>query len=456
MSGHTGPRIERGELGIMIDPSNVKSIPSAKQTNILNYATWVPGNTSATGFSRNGASTDNILELGTGPFGEQTVLWAARNNDAVSDADGGWNGSTFVVDNTFMYRFSVWVYRAVNGNGSFYIGTRGYGSVNGVLTRSGGSNSTNPYFWSGGLSSSDGWQLFVGHVWPVGSGTGAQHVDSGRYKRTSGKFAGISQDYVWRAETTTALHRSYLYYSTDATTVQLWAYPRVDKIDGTQPTISQLLGGYGVEVTNLANRNQVTTLSNNLRITATSAGKSNALNMDGTNDYVKVTGGTSTSLKRSIEMVFKANSQPSSYNPIAVYTNETSIASGKRIWLGLQSSKFQMHGWGTNDPSSTSTISNGVYYHVVYAYDQSAKKHYIWINGKLENTLTNTEAGMTGWSSSADHYWYLGRDPLAASWTGGAGSYFNGEIALFRTYAKILTDRQVLTNFKSIRKKYGM
>lgn len=456
MAAEGGPKIEREGLGIMIDPSNVKSIPSARQTNLLDYSTWIPGNSSATGFGRNGSSAENIIELGTGPFGEQAVLWAARNNDTTSNDDGGWNGSTFAIDNKFMYRFTVWVYRAVNGNGSFYLGTRGYGSVNGVLTRDGGSSSTNPYFWSGGISSTDGWQLVVGHVWPAGSGTGAQHIDSGRYKRSTGKFAGISRDWVWRTETTSALHRSYLYYSTAPTTVQLWAYPRVDKIDGTQPTISQLLDGYGVEVKNLANRSQTTTLKNNLRITATSAGKAKALKLDGTNDYVKVTGGTSTSLKRTIEMVFKANSQPSTYNPIAVYTNESSIVSGKRIWLGLQSSRFRMHGWGTNDPESTTTISNGKYYHVVYAYDQTTKKHYIWVNGNLERELTNTEAGMTGWSSSADHYWYLGRDPLASSWTAGAANYFNGELALFRTYARVLSSAQVRQNYRSIRRKYGI
>ena len=453
MATKGGPAVENQGLGVTIDPSNTKSIPSGKNTNLLDYSTWKAGSTSATGFSRNGASGDNIIEVGTGPFGEPAILWAARNNDATSDADGGWNGSSFVIDNTAMYRFTVWVKRAVNGNGSFYLGLRGYGSVNGVLTRSGGSNTTNPYFWSGGLSSGDGWQLFVGHVWPVGSGTGSQHPDSGRYKIGVGKFAGISQDYVWRAETTTALHRSYLYYSTDATTVQQWAYPRVDKVDGTEPSIAQLLDGYGVEVRNIINPTQTGYLSRNVRVRELKS-KINTLVLDGTDDYVKLSGGTTTSLQRSIELIVKPSSQPASYNPIAVYTNETSISSGKRIWLGLQGGKFQMHGWGTNDPSSTSTISNGTYYHLVYAYDQSAKKHYIWVNGVLENNLANTEGGLTGWSNSASESWYLGRDPLASSWTASAGSHFLGDILLFRTYSKILTNRQVLNNYKAVKKRY--
>lgn len=178
---------------------------------------------------------------------------------------------------------------------------------------------------------------------------------------------------------------------------------------------------------------------------------------DGVDDYMTVNAANHhTSTQRSIEMVFKANAQSSTYNPIAVYTNTSSINSYKRIWLGLQSGKFRMHGWGTNDPNSTTTISNGVYYHVVYAYDQTTKKHWMWVNGNLESNLTNTETGMTGWTNSATEQWFLGRDPLASSWTAGAGQYFNGEIGVFRLYNKILTTTEVQDSFNSLRARYNI
>jgi hypothetical protein len=178
---------------------------------------------------------------------------------------------------------------------------------------------------------------------------------------------------------------------------------------------------------------------------------------DGTDDFITVNAANHhTSFQRSIEMVFKANAQSSTYNPIAVYTNTSSISNAKRIWLGLQSGKFQMHGWGTDDPNSLTTISNGQYYHVVFAYNQSDKKMYIWVNGVLERQTTNSQSGMTGWNASSSEQWFLGRDPLASSWTAGAAQYFNGEIQVFRLYNKILTNTEVSDSFNSLRARYNI
>jgi hypothetical protein len=147
-----------------------------------------------------------------------------------------------------MYRFSTWVRRKVIGNGSFYLGLYGYnsaGSNEGVLTRSGGSNSTNPYFTSTGWwGSANTWYLVVGHVWPAGSGTGSAHPDSGIYD-LAGNRVGSTGDFVWRDTTVNSLHRTYLYYSTDTSTNQQWYQPRVDLKDGSEPSISELLNNAG-------------------------------------------------------------------------------------------------------------------------------------------------------------------------------------------------------------------
>lgn len=461
---HTGPSIIRdSSLDVVIDASSQRAAPDTNDTNLLDYSTWTVGGTSATGFSRNGGSTENIIEYNTGPFGEAAVIWAGRNNTTTSDSDGGWNGSLIAVDNSYLHRISVWVYRQVNGNGSFYLGTRGYNSAGtneGVLTRSTNGNSTNPYFWSGGLSSADGWQLFVGHVWPANSGTGANHIDSGRYKISTGKFASISNDWVMKPTTTHIVHRTYLYYSTNTSTVQLWAYPRIDKIDGNEPSIEDLLNGGRRGIVNLAKPSQKFFLPNKLRRSDTTIiNKPNIkkFTFDATDDFIQITGGTHTSYQRTVELIFRVNSVPATYTPIATYTRASGgVESGKRVWLGLQSGKFQMHGWGTNDPSSNTTVTNGNYFHCVYAYNQSTKYHYIWVNGVLERTLLNTEAGFTGWNNSSDLYWWVGRDPQAGNWTGGAGGYFDGDIAVFKTYNKVLSNSEVTRNYKAYKKRFEL
>lgn len=211
---------------------------------------------------------------------------------------------------------------------------------------------------------------------------------------------------------------------------------------GTRPNTSALRGLMG---------NSTPTLSN---VSFSSAGK---VEFDGTDDYIDAGEGTSTSLQRTIEMVFKTNTIGYLY-PLACYTRggAQSVVTGKRMWLGFQDSKFRMHGWGTTDPDSTTTIQTGQYYHAVYAYDQSTKKHYIWINGVLEDNSTNTQSGFTSWNASSDHKWFVGGDPDNVQWTGNAGRSLDGEIPIFKVYDRILTTEEVQNNFNGIRSRFGI
>jgi hypothetical protein len=214
--------------------------------SLLNYNTWTYGTGSVGSFSRNGDDAENHRILGVDPWGKETIIWEARP-DSTSGADGGWNHNLPVINNNQMYRFSTWVKRDVQGNGKFYLGTNGFGSMDGVFMRSNTTNYTNPYFWVSSsppntqLPTSE-WRLIVAHVWPSTAGTGSNHADSGNYN-TSGKVASISSDFRWRAETTSGRHRSYLYYSTNTSTRQQWVYPRVDIVDGTEPSVDDLLKG---------------------------------------------------------------------------------------------------------------------------------------------------------------------------------------------------------------------
>ncbi|QDP60428.1 MAG: putative concanavalin A-like lectin/glucanases superfamily protein [Prokaryotic dsDNA virus sp.] len=211
--------------------------------NILDYKTWVVGTSgSQVGFSANGSASESYIVEDVDPFSKSIPVWEARP-DSVSGADGGWNGDLFSVDTTKFYRFSVWIRRTVVGNGSAYLGLSDTGGT--VLQRADGSANSNPYFWSGGWSYGAGeWILFVGHVWPEGSGFGAFHPDSGIYSVSGGRLGDIQRDFVWVPEVTNALHRTYLYYSTDTSTRQQWCYPRVDVLDGTEPSIEALLAGF--------------------------------------------------------------------------------------------------------------------------------------------------------------------------------------------------------------------
>ncbi len=221
-----------------------------QESLLLDYRVWKVGQTdSVTGFSRNGSAGENFRVFDTDPFGRKVVVWEASQNDITSNDDGGWVSSNIAVDQTKMYRFSTWIRRTVLGNGTYYFGTYGKnsGGTNiGIMSRSVGTTSTNPYFRStsgGEIFSTNSWFLLVAHVWPVNSGTGPVFSDTGLYNSAGTKIA-TPIDFVWVNGTTLTNHRTYLYYSTDSSTRQQWIYPRVDVIDGTEPSIQDLLNGH--------------------------------------------------------------------------------------------------------------------------------------------------------------------------------------------------------------------
>jgi hypothetical protein len=211
--------------------------------NLINDASWVSGSGSVVGFDRTGnyAVEDNRF-LASDPWGNNTMVWEAG---CVVDAncDGGWGSKNFRVDNTKMYRFSVWVKRTVVLNeAQFYFGPGWVGAV-GVDRVTGVANS-NPYFLGGPvLPALNTWYLVVGHILPTGSGTGAVHVNSGVYTINGSKVLAIQRDFVFVAGVSSVIHRTYMFYSTLATARQRWCYPRVDCVDGTEPSIVELCVG---------------------------------------------------------------------------------------------------------------------------------------------------------------------------------------------------------------------
>jgi Tfp pilus assembly protein PilE len=206
-------------------------------TSIIKLSTWTLGAGGVTNYSANGDGNSRIND--TNPWNATDMIWDVSNQDVASDADGGWYGGTFAIDKSKTYRYSVFIRRKTLGNGTSYAGLNAFPDT--VLNRSDGAVNGNPYFvsrsWWGNVND---WYLVVGHVWPAGSGSGSANKESGVYTMGGDKVVTVS-DYVWQATTTSALHRAYLYYSTDVTTNQQFYRPRVDIVDGTEPTLDELL-----------------------------------------------------------------------------------------------------------------------------------------------------------------------------------------------------------------------
>jgi len=247
----------KGPVTIKIDygdsHSSVTSVVTPKRTitlpnsSFLDYTTWVVGTEgSQIGFYKTGLDSESEIVNHNNPWGFSDATWASLDNDSTSDSDGGWNSSKFNIDNTKTYRFSVWMRRENVGNGRSYFGTYGYEGSNNTGVKDVYDNlSTNPYFGYGLITEwsrlEDEWLLLIAYI-HENTYSGATETTTGIYDLDGNKLYTL-KDFKWLSTTESALHRTFLYSSTSITEDQYWYRPRVDLVDGSEPTISEMLKG---------------------------------------------------------------------------------------------------------------------------------------------------------------------------------------------------------------------
>lgn len=209
--------------------------------SIVDYSTWVIGESDAIYFDENGLPSENIIETNINPWGDRDVIWAARDNTTTSNSDGGFNSSHVPVDITKHYRFSIWLKRDVAGNGAWYVGTNGGTKT---VTDMSGTDVGNPYFQSSyDLPNGEDWFLVVAYVFADGTTVGTQpYNDAGIYDSDGNYLMGVD-NYKMQAGLTSLRIRSYLYYSTDPETVQFFYRPRIDEMGANEPSFADLLSG---------------------------------------------------------------------------------------------------------------------------------------------------------------------------------------------------------------------
>ncbi|WP_342333034.1 hypothetical protein [Pedobacter sp. FW305-3-2-15-E-R2A2] len=211
-------------------------LPKVHAQNILNLQGWAIGTGSSGIFGANGQESENLREWGEGPRGERAILWKA-SPDGNTDADGGWNSDVFPISNINMYRFAVWIKKTNSNTGNTYHG------CSNVLNLDGTSND-NPYFWFGVLPELNKWYLLVGYVHASNDASVINY--GGIYDGTTGtKVLGIT-DFKFSSTAVNANHRAYLYYDPNVSSRQFFYAPRVDLVNGNEPTIASLLGLQGV------------------------------------------------------------------------------------------------------------------------------------------------------------------------------------------------------------------
>jgi len=200
--------------------------------NLIDMQGWVIGQGSSGMFGQNGQDSENAREWGIGPHGKPVILWKAKP-DGNTDADGGWNSGTISINHTNMYRFSVWLKKTNSTQGNSFFGCQNVLNLNGT-------SNDNPYFWYGNLPELNKWYLLIGYV--HGSGDASTINYGGIYDGISGAKVVDMTDFKFAITANSTHHRSYLYYDPNVNDEQFFYAPRVEVVNGNEPTIAALLG----------------------------------------------------------------------------------------------------------------------------------------------------------------------------------------------------------------------
>ena len=510
MATHYGNRITEDSIVFHVDFANRRSFAP----NILNYSNWTvgSGNVNAdasrygvTQYTANGTAAENVRVAGADPFGyASSVVWKGFSLESSANGEGGWDTGNFAIDNGKMYRFTVWTKRdgmtvGPTNSGAFYHGhyaRTSTGALTFSVSKTDGSLTNNPYFHvtnnpntsttasvsPPNLGGIDVWAMIVGHVWPVGASVQAtmpgtsvnglalngNHPDSGVWV-VSGKIGNLNGvDRSWYNAAAIAQHRSYLYYSSDSTATQSFIYPRVDIVDGLEPTISELLAGPEPIRDMSTNRNVLYPLS-----TTDFDKDGRGLNFRGGNENILRGTMSATFSAHSVGVWFSTTNTMGANIPgmNVVQFGPTSSANNMIIAIG------EYTGAGTNEvvsvftdltsvggtqnmtyfASSTFAFQAGVWYNLVLSWSET--KYLIYINGVEVATLTGG-GGFGNRHAALYTNVTMAHIGSAATTSGGVfypyGSNFNGKIGSVLVYGRSLTPSEVLDDFNSMKQKYGI
>ena len=440
-------------LAFELDPLNFPKSnrnPLWSQLGLNNqYSGWQLGSGGASGFSQNGATDENERVWGTDPWGNKNLVWETRCNGS-GGADGGWNGAGFASDPNKTYRASVWVKRtSSSSSGTFYHGTSGGSQC--VRRLDNNDQNCNPYWECSGTGSltQNVWYLFVSHIFPWSYTITAGHPESGRYRVDTGKEGysngcNVGNDAKMDVGTTSISQRVYHYYSGDSTTRLQFFDPRVDLVNGTEPSIEDLLFGRTHQLLDSSGHSDGA-FASGYPVYNTEG----SFTFDGNNDILQV---PNVDLRKNwtLEMWMQTTSSTN----FSFFGHGTiAVNQGLHILIYNASSlRFGMYGNDT-DAQSLAAIPTNTWIHWAFTYDHnnatSATSKKIYRNG-VEQTPTVV-------SGPAEYTYPTSTLQIGATYGPTYnGSQASGKIGVTRMYNTVLTAAEIADRFEQNRGRYGI
>lgn len=436
---HSSSIVTNG-LILCLDAANPKS--SLGRRSLINWDNWITGSGGVVGYNQNGQTSENQRVTDTNPWGNTDVVWEARPLAQTND-DGGWNTDWFNIDNTKMYRYSVWVRRTSStGGGTFYFGmyANGAGSV-----RMDNNTVEGNAYWECTASSNltqNQWYLWVGYVYPFNTTYTGRNPQTGYYT-TNGRVGNIggcnigSGDLKWSYNSTQGIHRTYLYYCPDSTTRLQFYQPRVDLCDGTEPSIQDLLQDVGNRWRDVSGNGNDFTIQGNMSCSSTAGFSNFTGNSIGTGNRI---------FKNNFPTNLKSSQGGTGYTVMVLGASTGGTAAWRKLIGNADADNYIDLYQSSSSPYAFYTESgDSLYYNAGTAVANNTlvmpdSVYRLYIATNLNGgTTTNPTTALT-----------IGNETSTGAWP------WTGYITVVLMYNRVLTTDEMTQNFNAYRGRYGI
>lgn len=169
---------------------------------------------------------------------------------------------------------------------------------------------------------------------------------------------------------------------------------------------------------------------------------------DGVNDFIRIgrVAGTGTATQ---SMTYELWVNPLDNNGNILSMSSANPQTGWNMPpIAAAGGRFRGKIWPNNFLLSDTTFTQGTWYHVVLVWDYPNRTQLLYVNG----VLNDSQGGITYASSNIDNFIFLGQQNPGADNTG----MFAGRYGIFRLYNRALTANELLQNFNSNRRRFGL
>jgi len=446
---NNGPQIVRSGLVLGLDSS---ARGSYLPNSLINMNNWTVGTGGVNGYNPNQSNAnENQRFSGTNPWNETGIIWGSFPSGD-GDADGGWvTYADYSIDKSKMYRFSVWVRRTSSTTGgTAYLGCTSWDAGQYIKRTTDSVDESNPYWYYANISNftQNVWYLIVGHLYPFNTNYTGRHPDSGLYNVGSAiKVADIGGntnggDFKFASTSTYLFQRVFHYYCGDTTSRLEWYDPRIDLVNGKQPSITELVTRSPIKWKDLSGNNNNGTINGAIFNSANGG----SILFDGTNDYVVSSNFTPNFSTKTLSGWVKLSSVSQQGGGVVTLQSTDGLVFDSIVYNETgQGWGFGSNGFSRTNWSGVSETSTSVWVNITATYENSNYRMYR--NGILIYTLTSFGALNFNFNSNVQ---------LAYRHLGGGSAFLAGNIANTFVYNRVLTATEVLQNYEATKTRFGL